>query len=429
MAEQKKKPLSKAEMQDLRDHLQTAVEIELSTIPIYLYTYYSINRQPGNCDPLANGEELATFANKAGGLIMSVAVEEMLHMSLACNLLRSLGGQPVIYGKSPASFPSNLPHHKAGFKVGLSKLTKDQLKKFLDIEKPEKAHAQPQGDNWKTIGQFYDYITTLIDRTTDADYGQQSNQLPGGKGYYAASNVDTIYPTNAWYIKQPENPLSPVERGASQANYPNSEDSGSLSLVTNRTSAIQAINTIKHQGEGYADDHSHKNDDPEKNEDSHWFKFKSLEKQIKKFEEKDLDCFRLNFPDNPKRADYPAQFLPMVDLANAVYAYLLLITQVSYTLSGPAQSSMFFIGMHKGMIFILDKILGQMRYLYLNNKKGQVLAPTFEFYEFKSIASAKQELVALATSVPASLGLDPNIIQRIKDLPDVNVGADGIVHF
>jgi len=27
------------------------------------------------------------------------------------------------------------------------------------------------------------------------------------------------------------------------------------------------------------------------------------------------------------------------------------------------------------------------------------------------------------------MGLDSNILQRIKDLPDVNVGPDGIVRF
>ena len=173
--------MTELERQNLLRHLQTAVEIELSTIPIYLYTYYSINRAPSDCDSLPNGRELATFANKSGGLIMSVAVEEMLHMSLACNILRALGGQPALYGKSPGTYPTNLPHHKKGFSVGLSKLSENQLKKFLDIEKPEKKGAKPQGDNWDTIGQFYDYIEGLIKKTSDKDYQHEDNQLARGK--------------------------------------------------------------------------------------------------------------------------------------------------------------------------------------------------------------------------------------------------------
>lgn len=422
--------MTDSQRENLLRHLQIAVEIELSTIPIYLYTYYSINRLPSACDSSKDGQALATYANQAGGLIMSVAVEEMLHMSLACNLMRALGGQPKVYGRSPGAFPTNLPHHKKGFSVGLAKLSANQLEKFLGIEKPEKKGAKPEGDNWETIGQFYDYITKLIEEeTTDADYKQEAYQLGGKSHYYSANNVDTIYPKDAYYIQQPENPLDPAARGADQAVYPNNEDSGGLMVVKDKKSALKAIRTIQHQGEGYADDPTHKTDDPEKDEDSHWFKFKELQKEIKKFKADDLNCFIHPFPENPTRAGYPSQFYPLVDLANAVYSYLLLITEVSFTLKGSAQSTLFYVGMHKGMIFILDKILGGMRYLFLNNKAGEVLAPTFENYEFTSLASAKQELVALAKAVPASLGLDPNIIQRIEVLPDVNVGADGVVRF
>lgn len=422
--------MTDSQRQNLLRHLQTAVEIELSTIPIYLYTYYSINRLPSACDPLKNGQALSTFANQAGGLIMSVAVEEMLHMSLACNLMRSLGGSPKIYGKSPGAYPTNLPHHKAGFSVGLSKLSHSQLEKFLGIEKPEKRGAKPEGENWETIGQFYDYIENLIkQQTTDTDFKYEAHQLGTGKGYYSANNVDTVYPKDAYYVRQPENPLDPAARGADQAVYPNNEDSGGLMVVKDKKSALKAIRIIQHQGEGYADDPTHEADDPEKDEDSHWFKYNELAKELKKFKADDLNCFIHPFPENPTRAGYPSQFLPLVDLANAVYSYLLLITEVSFTLKGSAQSTLFYVGMHKGMIFILDKILGGMRYLFLNNKAGEALAPTFENYQFTSLASAKQELVALAHAVPASLGLDPNIIQRIEVLPDVNVGADGVVRF
>jgi hypothetical protein len=133
------------------------------------------------------------------------------------------------------------------------------------------------------------------------------------------------------------------------------------------------------------------------------------------------------FPKNPTRAGYPAPYLPLVDLANAVYSYLFLLTETSFRLRDEAQASIFYIGMHKGMIFILDKILGGMRYNKLSD--GSALAPTFENYAFNSLATAKQELVALCQAVPASLGLDANILGRIQDLPDVNVGPDGIVRF
>ena len=421
--------MTSAQLRSLRNHLQTAIEIELATIPIYLYTYYSINRTPSACDNVVNADKVQTFANKAGGILMSVAVEEMLHMSLACNILKALGGKPKIYGKSPEPFPTNLPHHEAGFSFDLSKLTEDQLEKFMEIEQPEAKNAPPQGNNWETIGQFYDFIEGLIKKTTKANYKNPNKQLTDDKNnnYYAANNIDTVYPKNANYIKKPINPKNPSKRGSSVATYPNDDDSGHLIKVVDQASALKAITIIKDQGEGNPNQPNHKYDDPSKQEDSHWFKYYQLHKQIKKFSPDQLNCFVYDFATNPTYANTDAKYQPLVRLTNAIYSYLLWITEVSFNLSGAAQHSMFYIGMHKGMIFILDKIIGNMRGYKLAN--GQPLSPTFENYEFLSIETAKDELVNLAISLPDDTPITPNIIERIKNLPDVNVPASGVVQF
>jgi hypothetical protein len=126
----------------------------------------------------------------------------------------------------------------------------------------------------------------------------------------------------------------------------------------------------------------------------------------------------------------------VIDLVNAVYSYLLLMTEVSYTLQGPAQHTFFYIGMHKGMIFILDKLIGNMRYASsypsgFGSSTFQGLAPTFENYRFTSRQDARSELTALADQVHASLPqvCDDNIWQRIHDLPDVNVTAGTPIAF
>ena len=59
----KKSYLTPAEVTALQGHLQTALDVELSTVPIYLYTYYSINRSPSWDDDAKAGDSLATFAN------------------------------------------------------------------------------------------------------------------------------------------------------------------------------------------------------------------------------------------------------------------------------------------------------------------------------------------------------------------------------
>src|ERR1700743_2719560 len=65
----------------LRQHLQTAIKIELATIPPYLCALWSI--QDGNNSVVP-------------GIIRSVVMEEMLHLSMAANLLNAVGGKPVI---------------------------------------------------------------------------------------------------------------------------------------------------------------------------------------------------------------------------------------------------------------------------------------------------------------------------------------------
>ncbi len=431
MAKYKNKSQSKI-IKDLKLHLQTAIDVELSTIPIYLYTYYSIKRVPSvDSFPVEKGKQIATLANKAGGLIMSVAVEEMLHLSLASNILKSIGGTPQIYGRSPKKYPTNLEHHATGFNAELSKLSEAQLEMFMGIEKPEEPGSEAQGDNWDTIGQFYQYISNLVDQTVDSHYiGNADYQLADGRGYYAPNNVDTVYPTDAFYLRESPNPKCPSQLGSKQANYPNADDSGGLREINCKADALAAIQEISHQGEGFVNDPTHEYDDPKHLEESHWFKYKTLFEALGEMglSEEDKKTFIYNFPNNPKVSDFDKEFQPILTLCDAVYSYLLWMTEISFTLKGSAQSSMFYIGMHKGMIFILDKLIGAVRETNTNGKPQ--LAPCFQNYNFTSMVTAKQELVSLCEEVlkDKTFELSPNIYQRIKDLPDVNV-VDNIVSF
>jgi len=437
--------LTAAELAHLQGHLQTALEVELSTVPIYLYTYYSINRSPSWNDDEKSGDVLATYANKAGGIIMSVVVEEMLHMSLAANILRAIGGTPKVYGRSPASFPTNLPHHKKlapdgkPYSFGLEPLSVAQFEKFLEIELPEKKDAKPEGNHWETLGQFYDYITEQIKRVDPAVFKHhESTQLHGENGYYAPNNVDTIYPKNADWVKENgKNPMNPhpSRLTAKQAQFDNNTHSGGVRAIHSIEDAVKAMTVIKHQGEGdsVTDDEF---DDKEHDEETHWYKFNALCKELaKKNSVVGKNIGQALFPSfvaNPTLLSWSKQTNgasdDVINLVNAVYSYVLLLTETSYTLSGSAQHTMFYIGMHKAMIFILDKLIGNMRYAsnYPSGFGGsgfQGLAPTFENFQFSSISAAKSQLCALATTVNTAFPgvCDDNIYQRINDLPDVSV--------
>ena len=128
-------------LEDLRDHLQWAIQLEHSTIPPYLCALYSI--KPGQ-----NAE--------ATRVLTSVFIEEMLHMTLAANLLNAVGGTPDI-GKPGfiPRYPSYLPHSAEAFLVPLAPFSPAAIETFMLIEKPAEADGEAEADRYDTIGQFY----------------------------------------------------------------------------------------------------------------------------------------------------------------------------------------------------------------------------------------------------------------------------------
>ena len=131
-------------LESLQSHLQTALELEHSTIPPYLCALYSIK----------DGYNV-----EAAQIIKSVVLEEMLHMILAANVLNAIGGNPSINQKDfIPKYPTFLPHSDKAFSVNLQKFSKQSIKTFLHIERPEKPKAPPEADKYHTIAQFYEAI-------------------------------------------------------------------------------------------------------------------------------------------------------------------------------------------------------------------------------------------------------------------------------
>jgi len=162
----------------LRDKLQSAIELEHSTIPPYMYALYSL--KPG-----ANLE----IAQVLGAIVR----QEMLHMALACNLLNAIGGQPRI--DSPGfvpRYPGPLPGAvESGLVVPLAPFSKQLVHDvFMAIEEPEHVHDYPvrlrafaEAPEKRTIGQFYDAIRReILDLSQQADIfnGDRARQLTTG---------------------------------------------------------------------------------------------------------------------------------------------------------------------------------------------------------------------------------------------------------
>jgi Ferritin-like len=164
-----------ADVDELKAHLQTAIELEHATIPPYLCALYSI----------PDGKNVS-----ASALIRSVVMEEMLHMVLAANLLNAIGGRPnVNHQKFVPSYPTYLPHSDKRFVVELLPFGHQAIETFLKIEQPAAAGAKPEGDHYRTIGQFYEAIRDgfeyLVAKEKSTIFtGHRSRQIDGAKFYY-----------------------------------------------------------------------------------------------------------------------------------------------------------------------------------------------------------------------------------------------------
>lgn len=429
----------------LKNDLQIAVEIELATIPIYLYTYYSLLRNKNSGQQI---EATDLFANKAGGIIMSVAVEEMLHMTLSSNILFSMGVMPQLYRKAPGPYPTGLPYHrpkgppgpsgKTAVKIPLAKLGYEQLWHFLQIEYPETADAWPEDQNWQTIGQFYSFIRCLIcsDHINDEDFQRGGIETQSQAYNYSPNNIDTVYPVSEFDPWKPAPPSDQPDWADSNpqpapirvTSFPNQPDShaGKTELITVRSisNALTAIDTICDQGEGNPlAKGASAYDDQSKTEDSHYYKFLSLQSQFTRYtdyvevlprfpkppnpslpswEASDLlDAHVMfDFPNNPVTAEYPIKLQPLSNFCNGVFQYMLIMTETIYLVPGADQKLFFNEGLHRSMIWVLDKWIQMMRGITIANgpHEGKILAPTFENFDLGERKDAFANLTALGNA-------------------------------
>ncbi|MGH3694967.1 MAG: ferritin-like domain-containing protein [Pseudonocardiaceae bacterium] len=129
----------------IKDSLQAAIALELSTIPPYLCGLWSIK----------NGDEAAE-------LIRGIVIDEMFHMGLVCNMLSGIGGTPDIIAAAPV-YPGPLPGGvRPQLCVYLSGLTRDYVHDvFMEIEMPEHPVASLVAGP-PTIGAFYDALNAAF---------------------------------------------------------------------------------------------------------------------------------------------------------------------------------------------------------------------------------------------------------------------------
>jgi hypothetical protein len=149
--------------------LQTAMELELSTIPPYFTAMASIHPR---------GDRVSA------NLIRSVMMEEMLHMTLVGNLVSSLGGRVRLGQENVPSYPLRMNFEGTEFKdrnfdANLEAFSPAAISTFLQIELPTElaTRSKAMADFSEidvpgiTIGAFYEEIIARLKRMCD-EFGE-----------------------------------------------------------------------------------------------------------------------------------------------------------------------------------------------------------------------------------------------------------------
>lgn len=150
---------------DLHDLVQAAIQLEFATIPPYLTAMLSLH-------PDKNRE--------VWSIIHSVVVDEMLHMSLACNLLNAIGGRPFIASADfVPTYPTALPLGIGDLTVGLAAYSPAVVKSvFMQIEEPEAPLVFAALVQYETIGMFYEALKhKLMELGSAAFMGDPARQV------------------------------------------------------------------------------------------------------------------------------------------------------------------------------------------------------------------------------------------------------------
>lgn len=373
-------------IQELQDHLYNAIQLEFSTVPLYLYSLYSIQTQ-GYSQWSAGMSALRT--------IRSVVIEEMLHLCLARNLMIAVGGGDTIrfYDQEMIpTYPSPMLHRLPKLMLHLEPCSTNVMTKvFMPLELPAGTDAPPEPGWYQTIGQFYAAIKLGFERLSGPDL---------------------------WVHNQPDFQYL--------SGYWNQDGGGAPLVVCDLPSAIDAIATIVEQGEGADPGNLTVPLDPVSPQEgmtelSHYGKFRQIGLGI------DQIGKTWPVPTDPQRTQWDGPVGELAELFDAAYCYLLCLLDALYTssrmASQPGQTSPRY-GLERTFIAAMGGILFPIANLLVRQPVGhdQHAAPAFGYYAFGDAQPKRDQLLDLCARTAAhypSLGGGDSVLHLIGLLPSV----------
>lgn len=394
--------------QELLSLLQTAVEFELATIPVYMTALLSIK---------------ADTNQQAASSIRSVMIEEMLHMTLAANVLSSIGGELQLNQTTIPQYPLTLEFEgkrlkDREFDINLAAFSEDNITVFTRIELPDnwpaigqsiQASAEMEVPGY-TIGEFYQLIIDKLQTLCD-QYGEQV----------------VFTGDSSWQINE---------------NYYWS-GGGKPIVVTDLKTAKQAIQVITEQGEGCSGsifDGDHKYFDQDK-EVAHFFRFKEIlfgrryQSGDHPMEPPTGAQFEVNYQEsypiltNAKESNFSSD--PAMKRLNDQFnqQYTLMLQQLEKAFNGAPENlyTAILSGMHD-MVSISQKM---MRTPVAGDPQGRHGAPSFDWRPLSNTHSltpkyTKQDdsMISLTSKWMLKNGCPEELYQELAGLADTVKAAE-----
>lgn len=258
-------------MDELRKHCETAVLLELHTIPMYLFSMYAVDYDNG-------GED-------AFDKILGVVIQEMLHLCLAGNLMRACKFEPILWNERyTPKYPCEIFYDPV--ELHLAPPCRDTIEMFVKVEEPFERITFPRGNvmpDYGTIGEFYESFGVGLRVLHE--------KIPGL--FDASTKKQQFVPEDGIY-----------------------RDEG-LHSITNLEQALTALQLIVEQGEGST---GTGNLDTQ----SHFQIFQSLATQ---------DIPYIRTVTNPITSEYTGNIQKVMLACDAAYCYLLLSIEKCWTTS------------------------------------------------------------------------------------------------
>lgn len=404
------KPITTREQ--LFAHLYQAAQLEMSSIPLYLYAGYSIKTQ---------GYSQWSPGSGAFRLIKTVVIEEMLHLSLVRNLIVSIGFGELMWCANDTflpTYPSPMLNRKPLLELRLGRCTPDLVRRvFMEFELPGKPGAPSQPNEYNTIGQFYKAIRDGFVRLCGLDPDAKNPGVPPKSAGDMHSKLFGNSQPDLQYI----------------AAYWNEGGGGSPMLVRNLFDALWAINQIVEQGEGTDPDRKEVPKNPlnpvaGESEFPHYIKFQRIAEGIEQIGE------TWPVPDSPKLTQYEKDrpVHALATLFNAAYTYVMHLLDELYRTSWRdvkpgVRSRRYglerqFVAAMQGLLFGIANLLVQTK-ITQGDHKGSHAAPTFEYYNFAqgSIVPQLRRLCDEAIPFFPALGGDNGVRWLIGQMPDLSM--------